>query len=249
MNPLPQSSGTWPNRLDFERLRPRQVDIWLARWQEWAGHPSELSLSAAERKHASAYANEVARMRFAAGRGLLRQLAAGYLGAAPKDLSIEPGTYGKPGLAGSWANSPLAFNISRSGDFVAFAFTVGRSIGVDIEAMRSSRFEAEELQSMAGLFTEGEAAIIRSLPPVAARTTFFRLWVCKEACLKCDGCGLQMPLDQIPIEWLDDSRAKGRCGTEDFAIRFLEPAVDAVAAVAVKGLAIPEPRVIQLVNC
>ena len=95
---------------------------------------------------------------------------------------------------------------------------------------------------MATRFAAEEAALIHGLPEADAAAAFLRLWTCKEACLKCLGTGLQTPLDEIRIELLDDTRARGRLASERFTIRTFAPVAGATAAVAMAGYAMPEPQ-------
>ena len=236
----------WPDRGDLTGLGAGGIDVWIAGVAEWADRSPTASLAGAELARGSAFAREADRVRFTTGRVLLRRLLAGYLGTVPKDLVIEPGRYGKPVLSGRWATSRLAFNVSKSGDHVAFAFAVDREIGVDIETLQPPRLEAGEPEALAGFFTAAEAALVRSRSPADARATFYRFWVCKEACLKCRGTGLATPLDEIAIDFSADGRARGRCQGEEFAIQSLDDRDESVAAVAVRGTAMPEPRVIRL---
>ena len=236
----------WPDRGDLDALGAGGIDVWVAGVADWADHAPVTSLAGAEVARGSAFAREADRVRFVTGRALLRRLLAGYLGAAPEEMAIEAGRFGKPALSGHWATSRLAFNLSKSGDHLAFAFAVGREIGVDIESLRPPRLEAGEPEALAGFFTPAEAALVRSRSAADARATFYRLWACKEACLKCHGTGLATPLDEIAIDLSADGRARGRCHGEEFAIQSLGDRDESVAAVAIRGTTMPEPRVIRL---
>ena len=99
-----------------------------------------------------------------------------------------------------------------------------------------------DVTAMAARFAADEAALIHGLPEADSAAVFLRFWTCKEACLKCHGTGLRTPLDEIRVECVDDTRAVGRLAGERFAIRTLTPVAGSIAAVAMPGDAIPEPR-------
>ena len=250
-DPFRTGSLRWPDREALLALESRppgegRIDVWIARVPQWAGDPSAGFLSEAEVARALAYVHEKDRVRFATARSLLRRLLAGYLGAAPGTVAIDTGRFGKPRLAGPWATSGLAFNVSCSADVMAFAFAVGADVGIDLESTAASDLQPGEAASVAGSFSTEEAALVGSLPPTDATATFLRLWVCKEACLKCLGTGLTTPLDEIEIRFRGDLRATGRRGTDAFAIHGLDAGGDVVAAVAIRGTRIREPRVVRL---
>lgn len=225
-----------------------RIDVWVARLSEWEAHVNPHSLSGAETARASAYVRDEDRVRFTTARWLLRRLLASYLDGSPGAVEIEPGRFGKPMLAKAWAKSGLSFNVSRSGDLAAFAFAVGTEVGIDVESNESPPLEPGEAASVADSFTAEESALVRSLPPAESTATFLRLWVCKEACLKCLGTGLATPLDAIAIRFSDRVRATGSLGAEELAVHGFDAGGDAVAAVAVRGTRVAEPRVVRLVR-
>lgn len=237
-----------PDPADLRPLEDGRIDLWVASVADWAGRASVAERSAADAARAASYACAKARERFTTSRFLLRRLLAGYLGAAPEDVTVEPGPFGKLRLVGRWADARLTFNLSRSADTMAFAFAAGREIGVDVESRRASSLAAVETMAIAERFTAEESALLRSRPAAEVAPTFLRLWVSKEACLKCRGTGLSTPLDEIAIRFSGPLRGTGRCGDDDYALHGFAAGDGGLGAVAITGTTIPEPRVTRLAN-
>src|SRR5215218_2531428 len=90
-----------------------------------------------ERSRAGRFRFEVHRNRFIAGRGIQRLLLARYLGAGPAALRYDLAHHGKPALAAPWSATELRFNVSNADDGLLIAVSVGRELGVDLEAVRT----------------------------------------------------------------------------------------------------------------
>lgn len=169
--------------------------------------PAELTrltafLVADETARADALKSQAAQRRFRAGRGLLRDILAGYLGLDPRDVPLATGAHGKPGLSG--AGAELRFNLAHSGDRLLLAIATGREVGVDIEQIGSDR----PLEAMARLvFSPGEQAELAGLSPSAREQAFCRGWVRKEACLKGCGRGFSLPGNCVEVSPLDEAVA------------------------------------------
>ena len=239
----------WPHADGPPPLATGELHLWLADGNDWSDCHWDSVLSAGELARTSRYRHAVDRDRARAGRGLLRQLLAGYLGTSPVAVAIDTGEFGKPRLGDDADDTTIAFNASGSAHLALFAFARDAAVGVDIEAFAATPGapgkalpSPRDVRSMATRFAAEEAALIHGLPEADAAAAFLRLWTCKEACLKCLGTGLQTPLDEIRIELLDDTRARGRLASERFTIRTFAPVAGATAAVAMAGDAMPEPQ-------
>ena len=239
----------WPRGDGPPLLATAELHLWLADGNDWSDCDWDSVLSAEELARTSRYRHAVDRDRARTSRGLLRRLLAGYLGTSPAAVTIETGRFGKPQLAGDTNDTTIAFNASGSAHLALFAFASSSPVGVDIEAFAATPGapgkalpSPRDIRSMATRFAADEAALIHGLPEADAAAAFLRLWTCKEACLKCLGTGLQTPLDEIRIELLDDTRARGRLASERFTIRTFAPVAGATAAVAMAGDAMPEPQ-------
>lgn len=135
----------------------------------------------------------VLQRRFAAGRGALRAILAGYLSMEPERLKFGYTAYGKPFLP----NSPtIQFNLSHSGGLMVAAVCRDWPIGVDIEK-HDPRFRAMEIAER--FFCEHEKAEIARQDGEARLEAFFQLWTAKEAFLKATSLGLALELSKFEI--------------------------------------------------
>ena len=75
----------------------------------------ERLLSPEELSRADRLRSRQTRNRFAAGRGLLRQILGGYLGCAPERVRLAAGEHGKPFIIDGEERSRLRFNLSHTG--------------------------------------------------------------------------------------------------------------------------------------
>lgn len=139
------------------------------------------------------------RRRYVVARGLLRTLLAERLGTHPRSVELCCGAHGKPRLAPGSAGD-LRFNVSHTGDFALFAFSRGREVGVDVEAVLPMR-DADTVARH--FFSRSELRAYRALEPGAREAGFFTCWTRKEAYLKALGGGLQSPLSEFdaPPGW------------------------------------------------
>jgi 4'-phosphopantetheinyl transferase len=140
------------------------------------------------------------RRRYVVARGLLRTLLATRLGTHPRSVELCCGAHGKPRLAPGSAAGDLRFNVSHTGDFALFAFSRGREVGVDVEAVLPMR-DADAVARH--FFSRSELRAYRALEPGARQAGFFTCWTRKEAYLKALGGGLPSPLSEFdaPPGW------------------------------------------------
>ena len=136
----------------------------------------------------------VLQRRFAAGRGALRAILAGYLSMEPERLKFGYSAYGKPFLLNSPAN--IQFNLSHSGGLMVAAVCRDWPIGVDIEK-HDPRFHAMEIAER--FFCDHEKAEIARQDGEARLEAFFQLWTAKEAFLKATSLGLALELSKFEI--------------------------------------------------
>jgi 4'-phosphopantetheinyl transferase len=127
-------------------------------------------LSETERQRARRFVFERDRRRFIVGRAHLRQLLASRLDVPTDDLH---------------------FNVSHSGDVAVYAFSRGREIGIDIEAVREMS-DADPIAAQ--FFSRHEHQDYLALSPRDKPVGFFNCWTRKEAYLRVgqvpgDACG------------------------------------------------------------
>ncbi len=162
-------------------------------------------LSDAERLRASRFVFERDRRRFIVGRARLRYLLASRLGIEPDAVELVYGPHGKPALSRRFADSDLRFNVSHSEDFAVYAFSPGREIGVDVEAVRELR-DADDVA--ARFFSAQENQAYLALHPSDKPVGFFNCWTRKEAFVKALGGGLYYPLDRFDVSLAPAEPAK-----------------------------------------
>lgn len=133
------------------------------------------------------FSHSQAKLRFQAGRILLRYLFA----ESFKQPAIEifQTKFGKPFVVN---DSLFEFNISHTDEYVGVAISSGTAIGVDLE---SSLRKNNVMRIADRYFTNQENIDIRlSIDP---QKYFYQLWTLKEAYTKAKGMGLRKPLSEI----------------------------------------------------
>ena len=120
--------------------------------------------------------------RYLLGKILLLKGMAG-LGYPDLTLSdLQVNEFSKPYFTGC-----PQFNITHSGDYVLCALSKECTVGIDIEEIR-----ALDITEFSKCFTSAEWSYINNItPPLQG---FYHLWTRKEAIIKADGRGLQIPL-------------------------------------------------------
>ena len=179
-----------------ERLQLRLVSLACA-----TGELSRLQsfLSAEELQRGNRLLDLERRRRFFAGRGVLREILAGYIGEQPGDIRLSQGEFGKLHLSDHLEPDSIGFNLSHAGDQLLLAFAAGCEVGVDMEQARTDlpfRVMAERF------FSEREKEELFSLPPGEQAGAFYRCWTRKEAYLKGTGTGFSQPSNGFDISLL-----------------------------------------------
>ena len=128
---------------------------------------------------------------------LARRMLAKAANAYPADISFTQGDKGKP-----YANLPLQFSVSHSGDFVLCAVSE-RPIGADVEQIKPFR-----AGMVARYFTRIEAAYVWDDSPAPEGdvtdpdtcTRFYRVWTAKESYVKMTGTGISTDLSAVSYD-------------------------------------------------
>src|SRR5207247_3087890 len=153
-------------------------------------------LSDAERHRASRFACDRPRRRFIVGRGRLRQLLAARLGVQPRAVEFVYRARGKPALGARFANSGLRFNVAHCDDVAVYAFSRGREMGIDLEAVRViPGADAVAVR----FFSRWEREAYQALDARARPLGFVNCWTRKAAFIKALGDGLYFPLDRFDV--------------------------------------------------
>lgn len=137
------------------------------------------------------------REEFIAARGALRLLLGAAVGRRPERLHFQIGEHGKPALVGGGVD----FNVSHTRGCVLLALSRAGAVGVDVEPLdRRAMGAVEALQLARANFHRQEVAHIAAAADEAQLLTrFFLCWTRKEAVVKADGRGLQVPLDEFDV--------------------------------------------------
>ena len=153
-------------------------------------------LSTEERRRADRYDFDRDRRRFIVARARLRQLLALRLMTRPEAVELVYGGHGKPALAQRSDDTDWRFNVSHCDEMAVYAFSQGREVGIDIEAIR----EVHDADAIAShFFSRCEQETYLALDPGEKMLGFFNCWTRKEAFLKALGHGLSQPLDCFDV--------------------------------------------------
>ena len=136
---------------------------------------------------AKRYAFEEDACRFLLGKILLlkglRKL--GYFSIGLHDIRFNE--FSKPQF-----DNNLSFNISHSGKYVVCAVSQTYKVGIDVEEVRSV-----DVESFSSCFSSSEWLYLKKAnDPLLV---FYQLWTRKEAVIKADGRGLQIPLSDFEV--------------------------------------------------
>lgn len=184
-----------PRKVDLE---DGEIHVWRARLDCDASllPQFEATLSSDEMSRAERFHFSRDRNAYVAGRGILRELLATYMGHLPAELEFCYGPWGKPFLRQENPPRSIQFNVSHSQGWALLAFAVGRNLGVDLEFVRAD-VAADEIAER--YFSTREIAELRALPQTMRAEGFFLCWTRKEAYIKARGEGLQIPLDSFHV--------------------------------------------------
>jgi 4'-phosphopantetheinyl transferase len=177
------------------RLAPRAVHVWQA---DLARVSDEVLRNLCSDEHARAerfLARDRGR-RWARSRGVLRSILGRYLDEDPAELRFVTCAHGKPAVLNDSAavgpptrhrSSQLLFNLSHSGEMALYAVSAGVPVGVDVELARTP---IDWLALAPRVFGAQEARRLEALEPTRREQECLRMWVRREAILKCLGTGI-----------------------------------------------------------
>jgi 4'-phosphopantetheinyl transferase len=175
------------------------------------------------------------RDRYVQSHSLMRKLLGSYAGVVPAAISYSSNAHGKPQLQPASDGEPIYFNLTHSAGIAALAVSRSYKLGIDIEMIRPIEREIAE-----NYFSSHELCTLQSLPPGEWLAGFYRCWTSKEALLKGEGLGLNLPLDAFDVE-VDPQRAPALLASRLTAILAsawqlikLRPLVGAVGTLAVR---------------
>jgi len=176
-------------------LTQREIHLWRAHLYvtQQAAEGLASHLSSEETARADRFRAPQDKLRFAAARGILRELLSIYLLQRPADVVIAESRTGKPFVHEAPSGRSVCFNVSHSGGLAAYAFAQNLELGIDIEYLRENVEFAEIAQRY---FSNHESSEIFAAPLEDRPKLFFECWTLKEAYLKALGEGLPL-LDKL----------------------------------------------------
>jgi 4'-phosphopantetheinyl transferase len=194
-------------------------------------------LSGDEKARAKQYYFTHLQKSFVVSRGVLRILLAHYTELQPEQLAFTYLQAGKPELSDRH-DSKVFFNLSHSNEFVLYAFSRSRNVGIDIEHIRP----VNDLELIAeSNFSAYETNELKKLSPAKVLDGFFNCWTRKEAYVKAIGDGVSFPLQEFDVSLTPDQPARllSIRGSAQEAARWsmveLHPAAKYAAALVVEG--------------
>jgi 4'-phosphopantetheinyl transferase len=228
----------WPATRRVPPPREDGVHVWCASRDVASPRQRELEalLDDTERERARRFLRDELARRFAAGRGILREILGAYLRADPRSLRFDVEERGKPFLR----DAELQFSLSDSGPMLAVAVTAIGAVGVDVERIEHPR-DLDEL--MERTLSARELAWCRAFGPEGCLAPFYRIWTRKEALLKATGEGISRELRAIDVV-ADDARGspsvrrdgeREEPGAAPWRLVDFEPADGYVGAVALRS--------------
>ena len=131
-----------------------------------------------ETKQTKRILNNQAALDFAITRTQVKLILARYNQlTAIKEINFQYGTYGKPSFG------QLAFNLTHGENYSLLAITNLKTIGIDLEKITQRPWE----KTHARFFRQEEMAELLKIDKRTRLTSFYTLWVRKEAVLKAVG--------------------------------------------------------------
>lgn len=182
----------WPQSSAPHPLSPGQVHVWSVCLDQPAAFSKTLfdTLSTDEKQRATRFRFEQERQRFMNGRGLLREILAGYTGTTPSSIAFVYGPNGKPSLVSSpkaQSQVSIEFNLSHTGKLMIVAITLDNPVGADVERIC---WISEMCTIAKNYFFPQELKRWKQTDEALKLRVFFELWTTKEAILKREGLGL-----------------------------------------------------------
>lgn len=222
---------------------PPAVDLWWFDARAEIVRPGDTAvLDPGERRRAQTLLSALGRHRFEVAHVMLRRVLAGYLGAAPGEVSFGRQRCprcgrgpGRPVLSPGHGTAPW-FSLSHSGDLVLIA-VAGRPVGADLEQDRAGC-----VCPVIGVLHPADAAALARLAEPDRHRAVIGCWARAEAVLKCTGEGIAHGLSGLRVR--PDGAGTGRIQrVRGCSVRTLAapPGYQAAVALSGPGRVIPRP--------
>lgn len=192
-----------------------QIDLWIAALSCDAGGWSRGRhlLDESELIRYERFRCEDARLQFLVGRILLRTTLSRYASREATWWRFRQNPYGRPAIYGAdEVSSRLFFNLTHTRGMVICAIANTERVGVDVER----RDRSLDVNAMApSCLSLLEITRLRACPPDRRIEAFLTNWTLKEAYIKAQGVGLNIPLQSF---WVDPAGDPPTLGAFDHGI-------------------------------
>lgn len=194
----PCGAECWAPNPEQLRLGEGEIHVWRVSFheQEQRIDRYESLLSSDEKTRAKRFLVRRERNRFVITRGILRELLGSYLNRFPATLEFAYNVQGKPFLVEKSPDRSVQFNVSHSRGLALLAFSMERSVGVDVEFVQPD-FAVDEVARQ--YFSPQEVEKLCALSPSVRAEEFFLSWTSREAYCKARGEGLQLLGEGLPV--------------------------------------------------
>lgn len=156
----------------------------------------ERVLSDADRSHIERFRFDVDRRAARTSRILQRLALSQCSSVAPTSWEFTAEPLHKPRICGPEFAPPLEFSVSNTRGLAACAVTIGRRVGIDVEAYRP-QVPTSVLQRC---WSSRERAIFEPLTAAERSKRFAAVWTAKESFAKAIGLGLALDLALVEID-------------------------------------------------
>jgi 4'-phosphopantetheinyl transferase len=186
---------SWPYTEPVPPLAPNGVHVWAWDLDRTPLDSDWNILGEEETLRARRFVYPRDRDRYVRAHSAMRTLLGSYVGIAPANIAFSTNAYGKPQVASEEGAEQIQFNLTHSAGVAALAVSRAFELGIDIEQIRPIESEVAKHH-----FSPRELLTLGSLPPQQWLPGFYRCWTSKEALLKGEGLGLNLPLDGFDVE-------------------------------------------------
>lgn len=186
---------SWPATEPAPPLATNGVHVWAWNLNRIPLDSDWQILSEAETDRARRFVYPQDRDRYVCAHSAMRTLLSHYSGIPIGEIALSTNAYGKPQIQCDPGAQQIQFNLTHSAGFAALAVSRAYQLGIDIEQVRPIDSDVAEHH-----FSPRELRTLGDLPPQQWLAGFYRCWTSKEALLKGEGLGLNLPLDGFDVE-------------------------------------------------
>jgi 4'-phosphopantetheinyl transferase len=186
---------SWPHAEPVPPLAANDIHVWAWDLDRTPRDADWNILSEEETLRARRFVYPQDRDRYVRAHSTMRTLLSKYSGLSATKILFSTNAYGKPQVARQESAEPIQFNLTHSTGVAALAVSRAFELGIDIEQVRPIDSDVAEHH-----FSPCELLTLGSLPPEQWLPGFYRCWTSKEALLKGEGLGLNLPLDGFDVQ-------------------------------------------------